>query len=252
MKKLILYSFSFVLGIAALCSCGSKNKEKVSGVEAYKKSLNDSIRACQTEIDSCNEQISILRDKVGSWMHEFVTVTYPSGNGGYIILASAKNLYPMKSSGLIARVSTSGKFELIAALAGKKFDRITVEATGQSASSSIIASGGGAASPQGLVSAIFVGEKAAAIGKLIADNELNPITVIYEKDGSEVQRIDLSNEYAKVVSMTYLFYQDNYDMKILEKKVPLLNAKIDLIRQHLNKFIQRENVRSSSDSTVNS
>lgn len=220
------------------CSCGSKGNEK--GMPAYKKSLNDSIAKYKQEMDSCNAQITTLRDKVGAWLPDFTTVMAPSGKGGYIIYTPAKDSYPLKSTGLVARVNTNGNFELIAGLESKKFDSITVTATGQSASSSTVPQGGSSSS-EGIVSAVFIGDKAKAIGQLIADNELNPISVIFLNGSEEVAKIELNNESAKAISLTYLFFKDNNDMTLLEKKMAILNEKINLIRAHLEKLKGPEN-----------
>lgn len=226
--------------LAVLSSCVAKtNNEKAK--EDYGKSLNDSIEAVKMEIDSCNEQIGTLREQVAVWLRDFTTVSNPREAAPYMIMTSAQNKYPLKSTGIIARINDSGQYELIAALSSKPFDCITVSSAGQTATSLVVPNDQALnyRTPE-LTTVSFTDEKADSIGMLVADNELNPISLTYLNGGKPVQSVKLSNSEAKILSYTYIYYRDNSELKRLERRVPMLHEKINLIRLHQDKVQPQE------------
>ena len=233
MKRLFINVLAVGLSALALTSCAPKNEKGEQAKKDYKESLSDSIEKYKIEIDSCEMQISTLRDKVDQWLRDFTTVANPREAAPYMIMTSAQNLYPLKSTGLLARINDSGQFELIAALSSKPFDRITVVSDSQTSTSDIVPNDQGLnyRTPE-LTTVSFTGAAADSIGMLIADNELNPVTVTYINGGKPVQSAKLSNEQSKVISYTYLFYSDRSEMQRLERRVPMLHEKINLIRLH--------------------
>lgn len=233
MKKFIALISSFLL----LAGCAGRNHEGEKSKAEYDKSLSDSISAIKSEIDSCNEQISFLRDRVGEWLHDFTTVTNPREAAPYIIMTSAKNQYPLKSTGIIARLNDSYQFELIAALSGKHFDCINVVSGSNSISSEVVPNDQALNyRTESLTTVSFTGGKADSIGQLISDNELNPLTLNFLNGGKPVQSVKINNNEAKIISYTYILYKDNKEMKRLEHRVPMLHEKINLIRLHQDKI----------------
>ncbi len=56
--------------LLVLAGCGSGNKGEQAKAD-YNRSLGDSIEIARQEIDSCNNRIKVLRDKVGQWLVNF-------------------------------------------------------------------------------------------------------------------------------------------------------------------------------------
>lgn len=234
MKKIFIIP---VIGcMLALASCGGKNNSAEIAKENYRQSLNDSIVSLQAEIDSCNNQIAELSNEVNDWLRDFTTVNNPREASSYIIMTSAKDNYPLKSSGIIARLNDMGQFELIAALSSKPFDSIVVKSELETADSEVVPKDQALnyQTPE-LTTVTFTGDKADAIGKFVADNELNSMTVTYLQNGNPVQTVKVTENEAKIISYTYMLYKSNSEMERLERRVPLLHEKINLIRLHLEK-----------------
>lgn len=232
MYKHILTAAASAVFIALLSSCGAKDNNSEKAKADYDKALSDSIESITQQIDSCDAQISVLRNKVGEWLRDFTTVDNPREAAPYMILTSSRGKYPLKSTGLIARINDSGQFELIAALSGKPFESISVVSGEDTATSDVVPNDQALNyRTDALTTVSFTGAKADSIGMLIADNELNPISVSFISS-RPVGPIRLSAADAKMISYTYMFYKTNRDMQRLERMVPMLHEKINLIRLH--------------------
>ena len=55
-----------VAGAFLLLSCTSKNNDGEKARADYDRALSDSIEIVRQEIDSCNSQITVLRDQVNA------------------------------------------------------------------------------------------------------------------------------------------------------------------------------------------
>lgn len=233
MKKILLYTF--LPALLLISACNNKSDSEQAKAD-YQQSLNDSIAALQSQIDSCNSQISILNDQVNDWLRDFTTVSNPREAASYIIMTSAQKDYPMKSTGVIARLNDMGQFELIAALSSKPFDSIELNSGSMTVESDVVPKDQALNyQTSALTTVTFSGEKADAVGQFIADNQLNPVSITYLNGGKPVYSLKLGNEQTKVISDTYLLYKSNSELQRLERRVPMLHEKINLIRLHLDK-----------------
>lgn len=228
----IIYA-SAIACMALLASCGgTKTDQGEKARESYTRSLEDSIKNIEVQIDSCKSQISILRNHISTWMTDFTTVANPREVGSYKILTSWRNKYPLTSTGIVARINDSDGFEIVAALSGKAFNRITVQGPSVTASTDVVPHDQALNYTSGsLTTVMFTGEAADSVGQLIANNELNPLTVIFE-NGAPVQSLKLASGNARMISYTYALYKATSDLQNLERRVPMLNEKIKLIREH--------------------
>ena len=108
-----------IMQIFAICASGALlplalgcNNAKVDGQKAqkeHKQILSDSITAIETEIDSCKNNIATLNDRINQYLPDFVTVANPREVGSYVIYNKMKPLYPLKSTGLAARLNRHGR-----------------------------------------------------------------------------------------------------------------------------------------------
>lgn len=228
-------------GAFLLLSCASKTNDGEKARADYDRALSDSIEIVRQEIDSCNSQITVLRDQVNGWLPDFTTVSNPREAGSYMILTSFKDRYPLTATGLVARINDNSQLELVAALSGKPFDRIAVQGSSDTASSSIVPNDQALnyRTPS-LTTVLFTGEEADAVCELIADNELNPLTVTYLQNERPVQSWRLPADNARMISYTYMLYKNNRELHRLERRVPMLHEKINLLRVHKDHAVSSE------------
>ena len=217
-----------------LFSCGTKSVDSKDVRNDYGRSLDDSISVIKAEIDSCRQQASVLQENVDVWMRDFTTVANPREAGAYTILTSWKNRYPLKSTGLVARIDDQGQFQLIAVLSGASFDRIVLNTPTESVSSQTVPNDQALNyRTGGLTTVLFAGPEADSVGQVIADNELNGLSVEFMQ-GRVVSTWQIPAEYAKTLSYTYMLYKIQRDLATMERRIPMLQEKIKILRIHKN------------------
>ncbi len=229
MKKLTILTLALVV----LASCAHKNESGEKAQKIYQNSMEDSVRNIIAEIDSCNDVASSLADKINGLLPEFRAVDNSREVEGYTIFQGWEKRYPLQSTGLVARLSNSRQLELVGVLKGGEFDQIRVNVPSASAVSSVVPFDQALNYRQnGLNTVMFTGKEADEIARLIADNELNPITVSFLKEGKVAGTWKMPNDYAKMVSMTYILYSSNKEMQALTQRSLLLTEKLKLLRRH--------------------
>lgn len=225
-----LLSAAFAAGL--LCSCGGKKDDGAARREAYTKALDDSIAAINAEIDSCANGVLELHDRTGQWLRDFTTVENPREVGSYMIYTSFRNRYPLTGTGLVARVTDMGEFQLIAALRNGVFDRIEVSSGETSLSSGTVPHDQALNyRTAGLTTVTFSGEKADSIGSFICDNEMQNIKVSYCGNGVSGTWI-MPEDYKKMVMATWMLYSSSRGARNLERREALLHQKLNLLRTH--------------------
>lgn len=230
LKTILTLAVGAVLMCALSCVRRVDNSEKTRA--DYEKTLTDSINSIKAEIDSCNGCIATLRDKVGERMNDFTTVANPREVGSYTIYTAYKSKYPLKSTGLCARIDENSRFELVAALSGKPFQQIAVKTPEQTVESAVVPNDQALNyRTAALTTVLFSGAEADSIGRLIADNELNPLSIEYLQSGP-VSSGKLDGDVAEMIAQTWLLYNDMAQLQMLERKVPMLYERIKLLRQH--------------------
>lgn len=236
MKRGYFYISLAATLLLGLTACGSNARPGEKAKDDYRQSLNDSIETYKAEIDSCENMIGEMQEKVNVWLRDFTTVANEREAAPYMIMTSAQNMYPLRKTGLIARINDSGQFELISALTGAPFDALSVTSGENTATTAVVPNDQALnyRTPE-LTTVCFTGEKADSVGMLISDNELNPLSVTYLNGGKPVKSVKLDTKEAKVVSYTYLFYVDHSTLQRLQRRVPMLHEKINLLRLHLDK-----------------
>lgn len=223
-----------LLGIALIPACGKKDNRGQKAREAYVVVLEDSIKSVQDEIKSCNSEIEILRQRVSDLMSNFTTVANPREVGSYMIVNEWRNRYPLNGTGIVARIDNNNRFELIAANP-KPFDRIIVKTPEASAASALVPNDQALNyRTASLTTVMFAGEQADSIGQLICGNAQGSLTLIFDY-GKPVASWSIPAENSKMIALTYALYRDTRELHRLERRVPMLHEKINLIRQHKDK-----------------
>ncbi len=230
MKKIILLAIFLPL----IASCGGKKGEKTNAGDTYRNSLQDSIKTAQSKIDSCTLKIREVTSTIDSQIGNFTNVENPREVEGYYILSNWQSRYPLQSTGIIARISKSEQFELIAVLKGGTFDQIEVKSEGKSAFSSVVPNDQALNYRRdGITTVMFSGDECNDVGKFIADNGLNDITLCYLESGRQKSSWHIPAEYVEMVSQTWSFASANRELHSLELQNSMLHQKIDIIRRHL-------------------
>lgn len=232
-----------IMQIFAICASGALlplapgcNNAKVDGQKAqkeHKQILSDSITAIETEIDSCKNNIATLNDRINQYLPDFVTVANPREVGSYVIYNKMKPLYPLKSTGLAARISDTGTFELIAALKSGEFDQISIVTGDKSVTSGVVPHDQALNYRDGnLTTVAFSGEKADEIGEFISDNMLNNLRVCYLQQGRLIVSWRMPMQFNEMIGATYLLYYSQAEVERISRHEELLHQKINILRSH--------------------
>lgn len=230
MKKIFILSAA---GLLLLMGCAKKNESGKEMQKNYHAALVDSVKAVTAEIDSCNDMAKTLSDKVGQLLPEFRAVDNSREVEGYLIFQGWEKRYPLQSTGLVARLSASHQIELVGVLKGGYFDQIRINVPSATAETSVVAYDQALNyRANGMNTVMFSGDEADAVAKLIADNELNPITVTFLNGGKTTGTWKMPNDYAKMITMSYLLYSSYREQKALELQSMKLGEKLKLLREH--------------------
>lgn len=231
MKKSILMLLFVSL---LICGCAKKKSDGEKAQQNYKLALEDSIKSQQRMVDSCNMVIDDLKGVIDSKIGDFAVVENPREVEGYYILKNWIGKYPLKVTGLVARISKSEQLELIAAAKGLTFDQILIESGDQSVESAVV--------PHdqalnyrldGLTTVMFSGEKGYEIGEFVANNELNDVKMVFLEGGKVKGNWTLPADTKKMVSLTWLLSNSMKELNRNEMKVRMLHQKIDILRHHI-------------------
>lgn len=230
MKKIGL----LLIPMAFLASCAAKSNKGEAMQNDYVNALQDSIAAAQHAIDSCENQLSIETDQVDEWLRDFTVVDNPREVEHFYIFQGWQKRYPLQNTGIVARISNGETLELIAALKNGTFDSITAEAGEATASTAVVPNDQALNYRRdGLTTVMFSGPEADAVAKLIADNELNKVTIIFKQSGKVKSSWQMPDDYKKMITATSLLYTARCNQMSLENGIKLYNTKLRILRNHL-------------------
>lgn len=247
MRRVFFKSLTFVVLAVAIifgtATCGRKNeaKERIKAErQKWEASLPDSLQAVERQTDSIKKELQALNNSFEAMSHTFEYVDNPREVEGYYIAGGWKANYPLKSSGLIARITKSEKLELIAALSGgAHFDRLRVEAGGQSAETSVVPHDQALNYRMtGLNTVCFSDSAASSCARLIAENNGTAIKLIYLEGDRQTGTLSYPEQTQSLMLSTWNLYEvisrisrDEHMIPLLAKKGAILRKKIDEIKK---------------------
>ncbi len=239
-KKLILISEGICV-LIAFGACHRKNeaKERIQAErEKWEASLPDSIKAVERQTDSIKADLQALNNSFDAMVHSFDYVDNPREVEGYYIAGGWKNNYPLKSTGLVARITKSEKLELIAALAGGgHFNQISIQVGDQSAKTSIVPHDQALNYRMaGLNTVCFSDSAANSCAELIAENSDAPINIIYLEDSKQTGKLSYSKENQSLMRSTWNLYEVSSRIAHDERMIPLLAKKGAIINQKIQQI----------------
>ena len=239
--KSIIRTFA-VLGIPVLLAtsmgCNRRNeaKERVQAErEKWEASLPDSLKAIERQTDSIKAELQALNNSFEAMVHTFDYVDNPREVEGYYIAGAWKGNYPLKSTGLVARLTKNEKLELIAALAGgAHFDRLRVETNGQTAETSVVPHDQALNyRMSGLNTVCFSDSAATSCAKLIAENNGSDITIVYLEGDRQTGALSYPKQSQSVMMSTWNLYEITSRISRDERMIPMLAKKGAIINQKI-------------------
>ena len=240
----IIRAFAF-LGIPVLLAtsagCRGKNeaKERIQAErEKWEASLPDSLEAVKRQTDSVKNELDMLRNRFDSMVDAFDHVDNPREVEGYYIAGAWKGSYPLKATGLVARLSKSEKLELIAALSGgAHFDRLRVEAGGETAETSIVAHDQALNYRMaGLNTVCFSDSAANSCALLITRHAGDNVKIIYLDGDRQTGSLTYPQASQKTMEATWNLYEILRAINRNERMIPMLAKKGAIISAKIEKY----------------
>lgn len=227
-------------------SCHRRNeaKERVQAErDAWEASLPDSLKAVERQTDSIRMEIQTLSEDMERMLPSFDYVNNPREVEGYYIAKAWKADYPLKSTGLVARLTQGEKLELIAALSGSGvFNQIRVEVDGQTAETSVVPHDQALNyRMSGLNTVCFCDSAANSVAALLASppsGGRGP-NIIFLNDGKKTGSLSYPAKSQAVMTDTWNLYDTRARMQhderlipLLARKAAILSEKIEAIKSH--------------------
>lgn len=245
MKPIIrsLALLSIPVLISGIMGCRRKNeaKERVQAErEKWEASLPDSLKAVERQTDSIKAELQALTNSFDAMVHTFDYVENPREVEGYYIAGAWKANYPLKSTGLVARITKGEKLELIAALAGgAHFDRLRVEAGGRTAETSTVPHDQALNYRMtGLNTVCFSDSAANSCAQLIAENNGGDVRIVYLEGDRQTGTLSYPKASQSVMMSTWNLYEvssrisrDERMIPMLAKKGAIISAKIESLKK---------------------
>lgn len=240
MNKIIALGVGFLL-ISGSMGCKRRNeaKERIQAErEKWEASLPDSLKAVERQTDSIKAELQALNNSFEAMVHTFDYVDKPREVEGYYIAGGWKMNYPLKSTGLVARITKSEKLELIAALAGNAhFNRIRVMTNGQTAETSTVAHDQALNYRMaGLNTVCFSDSAATACAKLIAENNGSDIKIIYLEGDKQTGTLSYPKQAQSLMMSTWNLYEVTSRISRDERMIPMLAKKGAIINQKIEQI----------------
>lgn len=241
-KKIILIAIvvCFVLASGA-CRRSNAAKERIQAErEKWEASLPDSLKLVEQQTDSIRKEIEVLNHRFDAMIHTFNYVENPREVEGYYIAGAWTPDYPLKSTGLIARITKSEKLELIAALSGgAHFNRIRVIAGSETAETSIVPHDQALNyRMENLNTVCFSDSASSSCARLIADNAGIDIKIVYLDNDKQTGALSYPKQSQQIMAQTWNLYEtwsaisrDERMLPMLAKKGAIINAKIEQIKK---------------------
>lgn len=246
MKSNKCLSIILALAIAMIgggCHRRNEAKERIMAQrEAWEASLPDSLKAIERQTDSIRHEIKMLSLDVEKMLPQFDYVNNPREVEGYYIAKAWKTGYPLKSTGLVARLTKGENLELIAALSGgAHFDRIRIEAGGESSETSTVPYDQALNYRMPGLNTVCFGDSAAnSCASLIARHAGGDIRIVYLNAGKKTGTYTYPRQSQAVMAQTWNLYDARDRMLHDERLIPLLARKGAIITEKIEKLKSKD------------
>ncbi len=228
--------------LAGGCQRRNEAKERIQAQrQQWEESLPDSLKKMERQTDSIRLQLQSLAEEEKRILPSFRYVDNPREVEGYYIAGQWAPSYPLKSTGLVARITKGEKLELIAALAGgAHFDRIRVEANGASAESSAVPHDQALNYRMTNLNTVCFSDSAAnSCASLIAANPDTDIRIVFLNGGKATGSFKYPKNSQKVMYETWTLYDTRSRISHDERMLPLLAKKKAALMETIGRLDQK-------------
>ena len=230
LRNIIIFTGSIIL----ILNCGCKKIQKPQAAierENWIASFEDSVKLYKDKSVEIENNISSMQSILNTELESFEMVKKPREVSGYYILKGWNQRLPFTTTALYARINENEKLELIATLAGKTFNRISV---GGVMSEIVPHDQAFNYRHERFNTVYFTGDKADSIAQYISmhiDSKLN----LEFLEGAKKNNFNLPNDQKEMIAKTWNLYNTQLKIKHLQKELWLYSRKIETFRMMMLK-----------------
>lgn len=238
-KTTLLLALTAIIAGGTACQRRNEAKERIEQQRTnWYASLPDSLEAVKRATDSIRNEIVTLGEQVDKLLPYFNYIDNPREVEGYYISKDWASSYPLKTTGLVMRLTKGEKAELIAALAGgAHFNRIRVTAGGMTAESGIVPHDQALNYRMDNLNTVCFSDSASdSCAKLIADNAGSEITIYYLNGDSQTGKLKYPAKSQATLAKTWQLYDLRRRTTHGERMLPVLAKKASIISEKLERI----------------
>lgn len=225
---------AFIFGCLVLSLFGCKKLVKPESAkerEEWRASLTDSITVYQAKIDSIQMALAEIHSKIGNTLNNFTYISNPREVSGYYILDGWQNRYPLKQTGIVARINEDEALEVIAALSKGSFTHVSLSSEGQEYTSRPVPHDQAFNyKTADLNTVCFTGGSADSIAMFISNHRENPIKLTFIENNT-TGNFTIPQDEKNMISSTWNLYSTQREAKEIEKSISLYSARINACRK---------------------
>lgn len=178
--------------------------------------------------------IASLDSSINRLSSHFTKTSNPKLVENYIITNDFVNYDTESNTGLIARITESNEFELIATLRGGSFNQIMVSDAQSAVKSSVVNYDKALNYKIGSTNIVaFKDAKSDSIGRLISDNEDANLKLKFINNSTS-QSVSFSAKQKAMISRTWQYYNAIREKERLERQSLLLTEKAKILETRIN------------------
>ncbi len=229
--------------LSGVAGCKKYTGDKAAEDRAkWIESLHDSISNISAQRKADSLRIIQLRSDIDLWLQNFTQVDDPKQVEPYYIHSSFMGSYPLKSTGIAARIKDNQEFELVAALSGSQFDSFRLTSGEFSVTSPTIQPDQALnfTSSDGLTVCAFSGEGIRPIAEFVSLYEPEQIWMEFLRNGQVRSSINLSHPQKRWISETWDMASERQLLDSLERSQILSARKLELLHITLNRESKRQ------------
>lgn len=237
-KLSILLSASLLLSGA--CSNGTRNPSEAAKQHSqWEQSLNDSLAAVRQAVEENMQLTEALDSTVAKLSSHFSSTANPKFVENYVMVKGFTNYNTESHTGVIARITESGEFELIATLRGGTFSAIEISDGSESVRSATVPYDKALnyrTSAANIVA--FKGSEADSIGDFIASHQNKSLKISFFSEGKKQSSADISEVHKKMISLTWDYINATNRKEKAERQFLLLSEKAKILETRINESKQ--------------
>lgn len=238
---------TFVLAVGLVAGgCRRRNeaKERIQAErEAWEASLPDSLKAVERQTDSLRNEIKQFTADMGAMLPSFEYVNNPREVEGYYIAKGWVASYPLKATGLVARLTKGENLELIAALSGgAHFNQIRINVGGETAETSVVPYDQALNYRFTNLNIVCFSDSASnSCAELIARNNGSDVKITFLNSGKQTGTFSYPQKSQKLMIETWNLYDTRSSIQKDERLIPLLAKKGAIISGKIEKLKEKSN-----------